>query len=105
MGSHGWSLPEPQLAVAVIARQGLGENHIAVVSGAGEKRYHGYLIGIELVQNGIESRLTLMEGHGYFVEDSVPAQILRYPAHQRIRSAFATGAMSRENQRSPPAHN
>jgi hypothetical protein len=58
------------------------------VSGAGEKRHDGDIIGLDLVENANEAGLTLMKGYGHLVEEPASSQRLCNPADQCIRSGL-----------------
>jgi hypothetical protein len=74
MISDGSSQPQPALGVLRVARQSVGQNHIAIVAAAREKRHHRDVVGIDLIQDGVEAGLALMKCYRDFIEEPAPSQ-------------------------------
>jgi hypothetical protein len=89
MVSDGSGLPQPDLGVPSVPRQGCRQNDIAIVSGTGEKGHDRDLIRPDLIQNGVEARLTLMKRYRDLVKEPPASQRLSNLAYQRVGGRLA----------------
>ena len=99
MGAHRRRLPEPHLGEAPVAAERLGQHHLAVVPGTGEKRHHRHLIGHQLVEHRIEAGLTLVERDRHLVEQPPAAQRFGQAADERVGGGVAAGPVRGEDER------
>ena len=89
---------EPHFGRPPVPRQRLGQHHLAEVARAGEERHDRHLVGGQLVEHRVESRLPLVECRGHLVEQAAAAERLRQPPDQCVGGRIPPRAVRREHQ-------